>query len=90
MWAAYYLVGGTVAFWIGKISHIRWISALDIPTAIEGIAFRLFGMSIFGTTMSGPSIAACVTSVVVQAAAAIAIVAASINRAHKTGIGGAP
>jgi hypothetical protein len=89
MWAAYYLIGGTVAFLIGRISHAQSISALYLPNAIEGIATRLFGVSLFGTTMSGPSIAACVTSLVVQSAAAIAILAVSIDRAQKTGVGGA-
>ena len=35
LWAAYYLVGGTIAIMIGAISHTGWIAALDLPTAIE-------------------------------------------------------
>jgi ABC-2 type transport system permease protein len=89
MWAAYYLVGGTIAIMIGAISHTGWIAALDLPTAIQAVTNRLFGLPIIGPRLSEISLAEGVTSVVVQVAAAIGIVWVTVDRAQKTGVGGA-
>jgi hypothetical protein len=88
MWAAYYLVGGTIAIMVGTISRTGWISALDLPTAIEGITGKLFAAPIIGDHISHVSLAEGVTSVVVQVAIAIAVVWNAVDRAQKTGIGG--
>jgi ABC-2 type transport system permease protein len=89
MWAAYYLVGGTIAIMIGAISHTGWIAALDLPTAIQGVTNRLFGMPMIGPRLSGITLAEGLTSVVLQVGVAIGMVWVAVDRAQKTGVGGA-
>jgi hypothetical protein len=88
MWAAYYLVGGTVAMMIGMVSRTGWIAALDLHTAVEGVADKLFDVPILGARLSSVSLGEGAASIVAHAAAAIAIVAVSVGRAQKTGVGG--
>jgi hypothetical protein len=88
MWAAYYLVGGTIAIMIGRISHTGWISALDLPTAIEGVTGRLFEAPVLGGAVSHVSLAEGVGSLVVQMIAAITLVWINVDRSQKSGVGG--
>ena len=88
LWAAYYLVVGTMATFLGFVSTGP-IAALDLPTAVQTVAFDLFNVDVrFGRRLDVPTSAA-VASIVAQAAAAIAIVAYSVRRAQRTGVGGA-
>lgn len=88
MWAAYYLVGGTIAILIGRISHTGWISALDLPTAIEGVTGRLFQAPVIGGAVSHVSLAEGVGSLVLQMIAAITLVWINVDRSQKSGVGG--
>jgi len=88
MWAAYYLVGGTIAIMIGRISHTGWISALDLPTAIEGVTGRLFETPVLGGAVSHVSLAEGVGSLVVQMIAAVTLVWINVDRSQKSGVGG--
>ena len=90
LWAAWYLVGGTIAIMIGQITHTSWIIAIDLPSAVDGVAARLFDVPVFAF---GPrtevTLAAGVTSLVVQIAIAVAVVASSVGKAQRSGVGGA-
>lgn len=92
LWAAYYLVGGTIEIMIGGISHASWVSALDVPTAVSGVAARLFDVptlgGMFGGLTTHVTVAQGVISIGLQVALAIAIVWISVDRAQKTGVGG--
>jgi len=88
LWAAYYLVGGTIAIMIGGIAHAGWIGALDLPTAIEGVTGKLFDAPVLGGHIAHVTMADGVTSIVAQVTAAILIVWFAVDRAQKSGIGG--
>jgi hypothetical protein len=88
MWAAYYMIGGTVAWMIGMASRSGAVAALDLHTAVEGVADKLFDVPILGARISNISLAEGLTSIVAQVAAAIALVSVSVSRAQKTGVGG--
>jgi hypothetical protein len=89
MWAAYYMVGGTVAWMIGMASRSGSIAALDLHTAVEGVADKLFDVPILGARISNITMTEGITSIVLQSLAAIAIVWVTVDRAQKTGVGGA-
>jgi hypothetical protein len=88
LWAAYYLVFGTVMQLIGR--HGGSWAALDLPTAVLTIAFDLFDFQpIFGRRAAralSPSIAWI--SIAVQAAVAIGIIWWRVSRAQKQGVVG--
>ncbi len=88
MWAAYYLVVGTMAYMLGWVSSGS-IAALDLPNALQAVAFDLFDVDFrFGRTLTIPT-GAAVASILAHAAAAIAIVSYSVRRSQITGVGGA-
>ena len=93
LWAAYYLVGGTIEIMIGSITHASWVTALDIPTAISGIAGKLFDIPSLGGMFGGPAshitVAEGVTSIAAQIVVATVLVFFAVDRAQKTGVGGA-
>jgi hypothetical protein len=90
LWAAYYLVVGSIAGLAGTAGNIGWVAALDIPTALHSLADRAFHMPkiIEQHSVTIPIIAA-VTSIVVQSGAAIALIYWKLWRAQKAGVGGA-
>jgi hypothetical protein len=88
LWAAYYLVGGSIFAMIGAITHSGWISALDLPTAISGVAYDLFDVHILGNRMSIIPLTAALISIFAHAGAAIAIIWYQVSNAQKTGVGG--
>jgi hypothetical protein len=92
LWAAYYLVGGTIESMVGTISHTSWISALDIPTAVEGVAGKLFDVPSLGGMLGGPAshvtVTAGIVSIGLQVLLAIAVMFVYVDRSQKTGVGG--
>lgn len=89
MWAAWYMIGGTVAIMVGAVSHVGWLAALDPHTAIDGVVRNLFGVSIIDPHLVTVSIAQGVTSIAAYVVVSIAIVWVSVDRAEKAGVGGA-
>lgn len=89
LWVAYYLIGGTIAMMIGAITRTGWIGALDIHTAITGVAERLFDVPAFpGSHTSAISLGEGLTSIAAHVIASIGIVWVSVDRAQKSGVGG--
>ena len=89
MWAAYYLVGGFIAMMVGALTHSGWVAALDLHSAIDGVAERLFEIpNLPGKHLAPVSLAAGLTSIVVQVGAASARVWGYVGRAQRSGVGG--
>jgi ABC-2 type transport system permease protein len=87
LWAAYYLIIGGMVFVLSRVMR-NGVGALDITMALEALTYDLFDM----VQTSGrskridPSMA--LASLLAHAAAAIALVAYKVRRAHAEGIGG--
>jgi ABC-type transport system involved in multi-copper enzyme maturation permease subunit len=89
LWAAYYLVFGWMVSLLGRIEHGSWIGALDLATSLDAVAMDLFDLRLFrGRSKYLPANVA-LASLFVHAAAAIAVLAYKVRRAHGTGVGGA-
>jgi len=87
LWAIYYLVIGLMMFGLGQVMK-NGLGAIDITMALEGLAYDLFDMTQkWGRSKRvDPSLA--LVSLLIHAAAAIAIIAYKVRRAHLAGIGG--
>src|SRR6185295_15477444 len=60
LWAAYYLIGGTIADAIGFVSA-SWIAAIDLPTAIATITNKLLDFHMPGRQLNVSVTAALVS-----------------------------
>ena len=89
LWAAYYLIGGSIFLMMGMITHSGWIAAFDLPSAVSGVAYDLFDVHLLGKRMSDMPLSAALISIFAHAAAAIAIVWYQVSKAQKSGVGGA-
>ena len=91
LWASWYLPIGMVVIIIGKITHTGWILALDLPSAIDGVATHLFEVPVFafGPRPTEVGLTAALISIGVQIGLAVALVASSVGKAQKSGVGGA-
>lgn len=90
MWAAFYLVLGSIAAGIGVRGDLGWLAALDISTALTSLAHRAFQLpSIFGDASLQISVAASLISIGAQSAIALALVYWRLATAQKAGVGGA-
>ena len=87
LWAAYYLIFGAMAYLLGHHAS-PWIAALDIPRAIQAVAYHLFDIEFRGRDPQIP-LDAALGSLGVHIGLAIAIVTVSVSRAQRSGIGGA-
>lgn len=87
LWAAYYLIFGAMAYALGHVASPS-IAALDLPRAVQAVAYHLFELDFRGKDPAIPFEAA-IASLTIHAAAAIAIVSLQVRRAHRSGIGGA-
>jgi hypothetical protein len=86
LWAAYYLIFGSMAFGVGIASHSP-ISALDIGQSINSIGNTLFGIDI--DSRFHISTPAAVVSLLGQSGAAIMVIWWQLANAQKAGVGGA-
>ena len=88
LWAAYYLVFGLMVSLLGRASH-SWIGALDLATALEAVANKLFDLQLFRGRAGWVPWDAALASVLVHVGAAIAILSVQVRRAYGAGVGGA-
>jgi ABC-type transport system involved in multi-copper enzyme maturation permease subunit len=88
LWAAYYLVFGVMVSLLGRTSH-SWIGALDLATALDAIAMKLFDLQLFKGRAGWVPADAALASVLIHSAAAIAILSWNVRRAYGSGVGGA-
>ena len=91
VWAAWYLIAGSVAMGIGIVTH--WpLGALDIATSIKVITGNMPDIPhspMMSMNMLGLSTTACLVSLVTQVGIAIAIIIVQLNYAQRSGVGGA-
>jgi hypothetical protein len=86
LWAAYYLIFGAMAYALGHVVAPE-IAALDLPRAVQAVAYHVFDLEFRARDPAIP-LHAAIASLIGHAALAIAIVAAQVTRAHRSGIGG--
>ena len=87
LWAVYYLVVGGMAYLLARLMK-NGFGALDITMAIEGLTYDLLEMVQLRGRSKRIETPLAVTSLLVHAAAGIAIIAYRVRRAHLAGIGG--
>jgi hypothetical protein len=91
IWAAWYLVAGSVAMGIGLVT--QWpLGALDIATSIKVITGNMPDIPhspMMNTHMLGLSTTACLVSLIAQVGVAITIIIVQLNHAQRSGVGGA-
>ena len=87
MWAAYYLVVGSMAIGLG---FVVWapLAALDLPTSLRIVTYTLFDVQFrFGRDTNLTFVAALI-GIAAHLTAAIAIVLYRVRAAQRTGVGG--
>jgi ABC-type transport system involved in multi-copper enzyme maturation permease subunit len=89
LWAAYYLVFGSVVSGLGHLESTSWLGALDLPTALDAVAYALFDLKFFGMRALHLDPTIAVVSLLAHVGVAIAIVSVQVRRAHGHGVGGA-
>jgi len=87
LWAAYYLIVGGMAFLLARLMK-NGIGALDITMSLEAVTYDLFDIVQIRGRSKRIETPLALTSLLVHAAAAIALVAYRVRRAHLEGIGG--
>jgi hypothetical protein len=93
LWAAYYMVFGTIVETIGYISG-GWIAALDLPTAMYRVTYALFDVNpllggMFGMRNAAMhlSLEAALGSIAGHALLAIGLMWYQVSKAQRTGVG---
>jgi hypothetical protein len=86
LWAAYYLIFGSMAYALGHVAP-PWIAALDLPRAVQAVAFHLFDLEFRGRDPAIP-LDAALGSLSIHIAASIALVSYQVVRAQRSGVGG--
>lgn len=87
LWAAYYLIFGAMAFALGHVASPE-LAALDLPRAVQAVAYALFDLRFRGNDPQIP-VEAALGSLGAHVALAIAILVFQVRRAHASGVGGA-
>lgn len=91
-WAAYYLIGGSIAVGLGMATSRYWIEAIDPATAVDAVAAHLFrvGGASFQSFLPSAHVplVAAIASIVLQSGAAIALALWRIARVRAAGVGG--
>jgi hypothetical protein len=86
LWAAYYLIVGTMAYLIGDFGSPA-IAALDLPRALQALTYYVWGLD-FRTREVHIPVGAAVASLVGHVAIAIAVLGYKVRSAQLAGIGG--
>ncbi len=86
VWAAYYLIFGGMVFVLGHVASPA-IAALDLPRAVQAVAYHMFEIQFRGGDAAIP-LDAALGSLGGHIALAIGIVSYQVSRAQQTGVGG--
>jgi ABC-2 type transport system permease protein len=86
LWAAYYLIFGGMAYVVAHVASPS-LAALDIPRAVQAVAYHLFDLDFRDRDPEIP-LAAAVASLSIHVVVAIAVVVVQVTRTHRSGIGG--
>jgi hypothetical protein len=85
LWAAYYLIVGQMAYLLAHVTDPA-LGALDLPRAVQAVAFSLFDLAPRSGDPAIP-VAAALGSLAGHVAIAGAVMALQVHRAHRAGIG---
>ncbi len=86
IWAAYYLMVGTIAQIAAQASGVDDIAAIDVKSAVLGLAYGLYDVS--SMRMATPGLAASVISLAAHCGIAWVIIVSRVKRAERVGLGG--
>ncbi|HEY1550369.1 MAG TPA: hypothetical protein VGG28_21225 [Kofleriaceae bacterium] len=84
VWAGYWLVVGSICAVLGAMTT-GWISALDLPSALDSITNQLFSIHLSKRLRIPFDVA--LASIAIHVTVALAIIAISVRRAHHRGFG---
>lgn len=87
LWASYYLIFGTMAYALASVATPA-IGAIDLPRAVQAVAFHLFDLAFREKDPAIP-LDAAVGSLLAHAAISIGLIVYQVRRAHQSGVGGA-
>lgn len=86
LWAAFYLIFGAMAYALAHVASPS-IGALDLPRAVQAVAFHLFDLKFRDKDPAIP-LDAALGSLLGYAAISIALIAFQVRRAQHSGVGG--
>lgn len=86
LWAAFYLILGAMAYALAHVASPS-IGALDLPRAVQAVAFHLFDLKFRDRDPAIP-LDAALGSLLGYAAISIALIAFQVRRAQHSGVGG--
>jgi len=86
LWAAYYLLLGSMAQGIGRLTSPT-VAALDLASSLKSVSLSLFDVHRSGRDLSIPTSAALI-SILGHVAIAIGLVVWRVRNAQQTGVGG--
>lgn len=90
VWAAYYLVVGTMALVVSFASHgSSNLAALDLPTALERVTFELFDVQFLRGQHADITLRSAIASLSVHVVVALAILSWRVRGVRDGGVGGA-
>jgi ABC-2 type transport system permease protein len=87
LWASYYLIFGSMVWALGHVTSPS-LAALDLPRAVQAVAYHLFDLSFREKDPAIP-LGAAVASLVGHAALGLLLIILQVRRAQRTGVGGA-
>jgi ABC-2 type transport system permease protein len=87
LWASYYLIVGAMAYALGHVASPS-IAALDLPRAVQAVAYHLFDLAFREKDPAIP-LESAIASLLGHAALGLALVVYQVRRAQRTGVGGA-
>jgi hypothetical protein len=86
VWAAYYMPIGSMAEQVGRMT-MPAIAAIDLPSALQAVAYHLFDFRMLGRRVNIPADIALI-SILGHAVLAIGVVLWRVRSAQRTGVGG--
>ncbi len=86
LWAAFYLIFGAMAYALAHVASPS-IGALDLPRAVQAVAFHLFDLEFRGKDPAIP-LDAALGSLIGYSAISIALIGVQVRRAQHSGVGG--
>ncbi len=88
LWAAYYLIGGQAMYVLGR-QLAPALAALDLPRAVQTIAYALFDLGFRAGRDVEIPLAAAIASLTAHVVIALGVLGFQVQRAQGSGVGGA-
>ncbi|MCA9676220.1 MAG: ABC transporter permease [Kofleriaceae bacterium] len=88
LWAALYLIGGSIVTLISEVTKTPWIGAMDISLALQSLALRIFDVDALGRSAVAASIPTALLSLAIWIGFGVAASFFRIQQTGHEGIGG--